>query len=163
LTVPPQAFSLSARPAARMFLAALTSRSWTVPHSLHVHDRTCKGLGPSRAPHAEHTWEVGANRLIRANVRPYMAALYSSIATNWLHPASCTLLASFVRARLFTARFSTYTAWFSRINAVDSLCVKSRRASATRACALATLSLARSEERRVGNECRPRSPPCSGH
>jgi hypothetical protein len=41
-----------------------------------------------------------------------------------------------------TARFSTATAWFSRISAVDSWWQKSRRASATRACALATVTLA---------------------
>jgi len=39
-----------------MFLAAFTSRSWTVPHAWHVHSRTLSGLGPSVTPHAEHTW-----------------------------------------------------------------------------------------------------------
>ena len=47
-----------------------------------------------------------------------------------------------VRARPLTARFSTATAWFSRISAVDNWWQKSRRASATRAYALATVTLA---------------------
>ena len=51
-----------------MFLAALTSRSWTVPHSLHCHSRTCSGLGPSLTPHAEQTWLVGSNRPIFAEL-----------------------------------------------------------------------------------------------
>jgi FGGY family of carbohydrate kinases, C-terminal domain len=57
-------------------------------------------------------------------------------------PASWTDLARRVRASPFTARFSTATAWFSRISAVDNWWQKSRLASATRACALATLTLA---------------------
>lgn len=39
LTAPPQAFNLSARPAARMLIAAFTSRSWIVPQ-MHVQART---------------------------------------------------------------------------------------------------------------------------
>jgi hypothetical protein len=54
-----------------MFLAAFTSRSWTVPHAAHVQIRTLSGLGPSFTPQAEHTWPVGSNRPILANVRPY--------------------------------------------------------------------------------------------
>ena len=54
-----------------MFLAAFTSRSWIVPHAAHVHWRTWSGLRPSFTPHAEHTWLVGSNRPILANVRPY--------------------------------------------------------------------------------------------
>ncbi len=57
-----------------MFLAAFTSRSWAVPHAAHVHSRTCSGFGPSFTPQAEHTWLVGSNRPIRANVRPYWMA-----------------------------------------------------------------------------------------
>ena len=71
-----------------MFLAALTSRSWTVPHAGHVHWRMPSGFAPSLTPHAEHTWLVGSNRPTRWNVRPYSRALYSSIATNADHPAS---------------------------------------------------------------------------
>jgi hypothetical protein len=45
-----------------MFFAALRSRSWTVPHAVHVQERTCSGLGPSSTPQAEQTCEVGVNR-----------------------------------------------------------------------------------------------------
>src|SRR5450631_4915190 len=81
-----------------MFLAAFTSRSWTVPHAAHVHTRTCSGLGPSFTPHAEQTCDVGSNRPIRANVRPYWAAFPSISRSNCDQPASCTDLASRVRA-----------------------------------------------------------------
>src|SRR5690606_1260758 len=121
--VPPQAFSLSARPAARMLIAALTSRSWTAPHG-QAHSRTFSGIDSASAPQAEHSFELGNQRSIFTRVRPYRAALYSSMATNWPHPASCTLLPRRVRARPFKARSSTYTAWFSRINVVESLCAK---------------------------------------
>jgi hypothetical protein len=50
-----EAFSRSARPAARMLRAALVSRSRTVPHSPPVHSRTWRGLGPSFTPQAEQT------------------------------------------------------------------------------------------------------------
>src|SRR6201996_9276153 len=103
LTWPPRAFSLSLRPRARMFFAALTSRSWAVPRSLQVHSRTASGLGPSLTPHAEHTCDVGSNRPVLRNSRPYSFALYSSVLTNADHPASWTDLASLVRASPFTA------------------------------------------------------------
>ena len=71
---------MSARPAAKMFLAALTFRSCTVPHAAHAHCRTLSGLGPSLTTHAEHTWLVGSNWPILANVRPYWAAFSPSAA-----------------------------------------------------------------------------------
>ncbi len=89
-----------------MFTAALTSRSCTAPQT-QTHSRTCKGIDVAIAPHPEHNLEEGNQRSIRANVRPYSFALYSSMATNELHPASCTLLASLVRASPLTARSST--------------------------------------------------------
>jgi hypothetical protein len=104
-----------------MFLAALISRSWSVPHAVQVHDRTCSGFGPSFAPHAEQVCDVGSNRPVRRNSRPYSAALQASIEVNDDHPASCTDLASRVRPRPDTARSSAYTAWFSRMMAVESL------------------------------------------
>src|SRR5689334_3460893 len=58
------------------------------------------------------------------------------------HPASCTDLASLLRHRPATHRSSTYTAWLSRMIAVDSLCCQSRRLSATFACARATFTTA---------------------
>lgn len=57
-------------PAARMFRAALTSRSWSAPHAAHVQLRTLSGLGPSLTPHSEQTWLDGAKRPILQNVRP---------------------------------------------------------------------------------------------
>src|SRR6266581_2999642 len=64
------------------------------------------------------------------------------MSTNDDHPASCTDLARRVRPSPLTARSSTATAWLSRISAVDNWWWNSRRASATRACARATLTLA---------------------
>src|ERR1041384_3697460 len=58
------------------------------------------------------------------------------------HPASYTDFASRVRPRPATHRSSTYTAWLSRMIAVDSLCCQSRRVSATFAYARATLTTA---------------------
>ena len=93
-----------------MFRAAFTSRSCTVPHAAQVHARMLSGFGPSFAPHAEQVCEVGSNRPIRANVRPCLRALYSSIPVNADQPASCTDLASRVRAQPRTHRASTATA-----------------------------------------------------
>ena len=73
---------LSLRPRASMFGRV------DVP----VVDGAARGAGPRTGrsaawvrrwlPQAEHTWTVGSNRPIRAKVRPYRAALYSSMATN---------------------------------------------------------------------------------
>src|SRR5215203_810467 len=52
----PQA--VTARPAARIFFAALTSRSCAIPQSVQVHVRTRRPLspiGPVRAPHLEQS------------------------------------------------------------------------------------------------------------
>ncbi|OIK04529.1 hypothetical protein BIV23_17410 [Streptomyces monashensis] len=80
------------------------------------HSLTFRDLGPSLAPQAEQTWLVGSNLPILTRVRPYLTALYSSMRTNCAQPASCTLLASLVRASALIARSSTPIAWFSRIN-----------------------------------------------
>src|SRR5258705_10402780 len=80
LTPPRQAFRLSLRPRASTFLAAFTSRSWTVPHAAHVQVRTLSGLGPSLTPQAGHTWLGGSNPPILAKARPYPAGLYPSLA-----------------------------------------------------------------------------------
>src|SRR5579859_718113 len=137
----PRSFRLSARPAASTLMAALTSRSWVDPQG-QVHDRTLSAILSLIQPQSEHIRVDGKNRSTRANVRPYRAALYSTMATNCDQPASCTDLASRVRPRPATHRSSTYTAWLSRMIAVDSLCCQSRRVSATRACARATLTTA---------------------
>src|SRR5690606_13432313 len=78
LTPAPQAFYLSASPAARMFLAALTSRSWVAPQG-QVHCRTFSGMASCRAPHALHSLLLGDQRSTAITSRPYQAALYSSI------------------------------------------------------------------------------------
>jgi hypothetical protein len=113
LTDPPQPFMVSGcppatlRPSRRMFLAAFTSRSWTVPHAAHAHSRTLSGFGPSRCPHAEHSWLDGNHRPTLVTARPYRSAFSSSSRTSMAHPASCTDFASLVRARPDTARSST--------------------------------------------------------
>jgi hypothetical protein len=56
--VPPQAFSLSARPAAKMLRAASMSRSCTAPQAAQVQVRTDSGFGPSLVPHSEHIWHA---------------------------------------------------------------------------------------------------------
>ena len=72
-----------------MFLAAFTSRSWTVPHAAQVHWRTLSGLGPSFTPQAEHTWLVGSNRPTLVNARPYWTAFSSIHRSSWDQAASC--------------------------------------------------------------------------
>src|SRR5579859_613847 len=141
LTCAPRAFTLSARPAASTLMTALTSRSW-VDRQGQGHDRTLSAILSLIRPQSEHIRVDGKNRSTRANVRPYRAALYSTMAVNCDQPASCTDLASRVRPRPATHRSSTYTAWLSRMIAVDSLCCQSRRVSATRAWARATLTTA---------------------
>ncbi len=103
-----------------MFFAAFRSRSWTVPHLAQAHRRTFSGLLPLLTPHAEHGPVDGTNRPIFPKCRPYRSALYSSMATNADQPASWTDLASRVRASPATHRSSAYTAWLSRISAVES-------------------------------------------
>ena len=97
---------MSARPAANMFFAAFTSRSWTVPHAAQVQVRTLSGFGPSFTPQAEHTWIVGSNLPILANERPYWAAFSSMHRISWDQLASATDLASRVRISPDTARSS---------------------------------------------------------
>ena len=89
-----------------MFFAAFRSRSWIAPHAVQVHRRTCSGLLPSLAPHAEQGAVDGTNRPIFPKYRPYRFALYSSIPVNADHPASWMLLASRVRASPATHRSS---------------------------------------------------------
>src|SRR3982074_3102023 len=82
------------RPAARMFFAALTSRSWTVPQP-QIHaliPRPAVPLGPQRALHAEQVWVENAS-LTSANVAPAKSHLYRSIVRNADQPASSTDLA----------------------------------------------------------------------
>jgi len=92
-----------------MFLAALTSRSCTVPHAPHCHSRTASGLGPSRAPHAEQTWLVGSNRPIFLNSRRALATLACPRATR-TRALPVFALPFCLRDRTFCARFSFFSA-----------------------------------------------------
>src|SRR4051794_25213876 len=122
-------------------MAALTSRSWWLPQG-QSHARTFNAILSLIRPQSEHIFVLGKNRSTLPKLRPYRAALYSNMPVNDDHPASWTDLASRVRPRPTTHRSSTYTAWLSRMIAVESWCCQSRRVSATRACAQATLTTA---------------------
>src|SRR5690606_1041237 len=139
LTGPPQAFYLSASPAARMLRAALTSRSWAAPQA-HCQVRTFSGIFSCRVPHAEHSLEEGNQRSTTSSSRPYQAHLYSSIERNPRQDASEMARASrpFL-TMLRTVRSSITTVWFSRTSRVVILCRKSRRRSVIRAWMRATL------------------------
>src|SRR6202789_3681773 len=94
------------RPAARMFFAALTFRSWTVPHAPQVHTlipRPAIPLGPLRASHAEQVWVENASST-SADVAPAKSPLYRRIVRNADHLASSTDLACgvFTSAEAFT-------------------------------------------------------------
>ena len=53
-------YAKSRKPSFRIFFAALTSRSCSVPHCGHTHLRTDRSFVPSfRYPHAEHSWLDG--------------------------------------------------------------------------------------------------------
>src|SRR5260370_25557507 len=73
LTASPQADTAS--PAANTFFAALTSRSWTQPHSGHVQHRVSRESEPSTCPQSEHRLLLGYHLSMATNVRPYHAAL----------------------------------------------------------------------------------------
>ena len=58
--LPRFAYAKSRKPSFRIFFAALTSRSCSVPHCGHTHLRTDRSFVPSfRYPHAEHSWLDG--------------------------------------------------------------------------------------------------------
>lgn len=141
LTVSPWADTAS--PAAKTLRAALMSRSWTLPHSEHVHSRAFKGMAFAVCPQSAHRLLLGYQRSIPISSRPCQLALYSSCRTNSDQPAS---LIDFDRQRLFcmllTSRLSMAITWFSFISRVESLCRKSLRESAILACNRATFNLA---------------------
>src|ERR1700722_7368934 len=113
-----------------MFFAALTSRSWTTPHSGHVHIRTSSDRESRICPQSKQRLEEGYHLSILTRFLPYHAALYSSWDTNSLQPTSLIALLSFGFLTMFlTARLSTQIVWFSRIRRVESFCEKSRRRS----------------------------------
>ncbi|APA97175.1 hypothetical protein NS506_03119 [Nocardia seriolae] len=70
-------------------------------------------------PHREHSWLEGKNRSTVPKYRLCRAAFSATIRVNIAHPASCTDFANLVRARPFTLRSSTNTAWLSRMIIVE--------------------------------------------
>src|SRR5579864_5639740 len=137
LTASPQAATAS--PAARMFFAALMSRSWTTPHSGQFHERSSSVSESRICPQSKQRLEDGYHLSILTRWRPYHLALYSNWDTNSLQPTSLMALLNFwFLTMFFTARSSTQIVWFSRIRRVESLCEKSRRRSVMRAWILAT-------------------------
>ena len=122
LTASPQADTAS--PAAKMFFAAFTSRSWTAPHSGHVHWRYRAKVSRAHAHRREHRLLLGYHLSIATSVRPYHSALYVQLAhelapadiVNGLAPASDASTIAFTR------KLSTQIVWFSRMMRVESLC-----------------------------------------
>ena len=128
LTFSPQTDTAS--PAAKMLRAAFMSRSWTTPHSGHVHPRTFNGSDPIVYPQSLHRLLDGYHRSIPINVRPYQSALYSSCLTNSAQLASeIDFARQWFFCMLLTAKLSTAITWFSFISRVESLWRKSFRAS----------------------------------
>src|SRR3546814_9139078 len=87
-----------------MLRAALTSRSWTAPQSLHSHSLIPRpaipfGLEGGRVPHSEQVWVLIRSETSRYRP-PCISALYESIRLKPDHPASRTLFANLVRANL---------------------------------------------------------------
>ncbi len=129
LTLSPKANTVS--PTAKMLRAALTSRSWVVPHSGHSHDRTSSGNLSLTNPQQEQRLLEGKNRPISTYVLPSQPDLYSSCRVNSPQLASAMCLASFgFLIMFFTARFSAQITWFSLTNLRDNLCKLSERQSA---------------------------------
>src|SRR3546814_11033871 len=85
-----------------MLRAALTSRSWTAPQSLHSHSLIPRpaipfGLEGGRVLHSEQVWVLIRYETSRYRP-PCISALYESIRLKPYHPASRTLFANLVRA-----------------------------------------------------------------
>ena len=128
LTFSPKANTAS--PAAKIFCAAFTSRSWVVPHSGHSQDRTFSSSLSLTNPQQEQRLLEGKKRSISTYFLPAQSALYASWRVNSPQLASAIDLASFgLLIRFFTARFSAQTTWFSLISLRDSLCKLSERQS----------------------------------
>src|SRR5487761_2558547 len=87
-------------PSARMFLAALRSRSCKVPHCGQSHSlipRPSWPLGPVRLLHTLQVWVENAS-LTSSNHTPALSPLYLSMVRNAPQPASSTDLALLVLA-----------------------------------------------------------------
>src|SRR5688572_5538914 len=97
----------TASPAANTLRAALTSRSWIVPHSGHAHSRTLSGSFDTTCPQSEQRFDEGYQRSMPISVRPYQCALYSSCLVNSDQLASPIDFArQALRCMLLTARVS---------------------------------------------------------
>src|SRR5437660_12300642 len=86
LTSPPQAET--ARPAARMFFAALMSRSCRVPQDGHCHVLVDRLNTASKCPHELHVLELGYHLSITIRCRPALDALYSNMRRKAPQPQS---------------------------------------------------------------------------
>ena len=104
LTVAPQTDTAS--PAAKIFFAALISRSWCAPQLRQSHSRIFNGNLETMCPHSKHRLELGNHRSILIKVRPYQSHLYSSCLTNSPQLASLIARANFRFLTIFfTAKF----------------------------------------------------------
>src|SRR5258706_10313276 len=112
-----------------MFLAALTSRSCSTPHTSHVQaliPRPATPFGPVRLAQHEQVWVENAS-LTSSNHTPASAHLYCSMVRNALQPASSTDLANRVLARAEAFTLPTKIAPLALTKRVLSLCNKSLR------------------------------------
>ena len=133
----------TARPAARMFLAALMSRSCRARQIGHVQCRVLKDSPASRCPHAEQVLDDGYQRSITTSSCPARSHLYSSWRRNSPHPQSEIARASRrLRTMPDTFRSSITIMPAERTSRVLARCRKSRRASRTFRWARATFALA---------------------
>src|SRR5882724_9085560 len=110
-----------------MFFAALTSRSWTVPHSQQDHaliPRPAIPFGPLRELHAEQVWVENAS-LTSANVAPAKSHLYRSIVRKADQPASSTDLACGVFASAEALTLPTKMVLYPRTRRVENWCRES--------------------------------------
>lgn len=140
LTFSPQTDTAS--PAAKMLRAAFMSRSWITPHSGQVHSLILKGSDSMVYPQSLHRLLDGYQRSMPINVRPYQSALYSNCLTKSDQLASeIDFARQWFFCMLLTARLSMAITWFSFISRVESLWIKSFRASVILAWSRATLSL----------------------
>ena len=139
LTSAPQADT--ARPAARMFFAALMSRSCREPHEGHVQCRVERLSSASRCPHVEQVLLDGYQRSTTISSRPTRSHLYSNWRRNSPEPQSeMTRARCRLRTMFLTARSSITIVLAERTRRVLARCRKSRRALRTFRWALATFT-----------------------
>ena len=74
-----------------MLIAALRSRSWTAPQSLHCQFLSRKSNASLIAPQAEQVLLVGYHLSTKLILIPFLAAMYFNFATKSAKPRSLTL------------------------------------------------------------------------